>query len=102
MTAIFKIKEWVKRSETQFYMVAPYHAIRKLDDVAFFSIEHPAAEFSKIWYAGRKGSLLEFMSDYINVQIEVRKSNIKELPEMEFNPDNYEIIYVPIITIGRR
>jgi len=100
---ILKVKEWKKNRAAQFRMFAPHTAIRIKDEKRFVTSEHPVnPEGSKIWYNERKGTLLEFMDNMILVQIEVRKPNFHDLPGMEFNPDNYEVIHVPINNIERR
>ena len=101
--AVLKIKDWIKSKSAQFYMAGPNKAIRHKDFQEFVSIEHKEdPKGAKIIYNGRKGMLLEFMSNMILVQIEVRKPNYREMPDMEFNPENYEVIHVPINHIERR
>lgn len=103
MTEILKIKDWIQSKSEQFIMIGPYTAMRYKDCQHFVASGHPVEpEASKILYDGRKGTLLEFMTNMIHVQIEVRKPNFHDLPGMEFNPDNYEIIQVPINNIERR
>ena len=100
---ILKIKEWKENRAVQFRMFAPHTALRIKDGKVFVSSSHAnEPEHSKIWYNERKATLLEFMSNMILVQIEVRKPNFHDLPGMEFNPDNYEVLHVPINNIERR
>jgi len=100
---ILKIKEWKENRAVQFRMFAPHTALRIKDGKVFVSSSHASyPEHSKIWYNERKATLLEFMSNMILVQIEVRKPNFHDLPGMEFNPDNYEVLHVPINNIERR
>jgi len=88
---ILKIKEWKENRAVQFRMFAPHTALRIKDGKVFVSSSHASyPEHSKIWYNERKATLLEFMS------------NFHDLPGMEFNPDNYEVLHVPINNIERR
>lgn len=69
----------------------------RLKDFQYFSSSTPM-----ISYQNRKGNLLEFMADYIHVQIEVKKPGVIEYAGMQFDDVNYEVIEVPINDIEKR
>ena len=76
----------------------PDYAFRIIDGVEFSSI----GDERFVLYDNRDGVILEFMSDYINVQIEVKKTGVVSSIGMEFDNENYEILYVPINYLTRR
>ena len=79
-------------------LTMPDYAFRIIDGVEFSSI----GDERFILYDNREGMILEFMSDYINVQIEVKKPGVVSYQGMEFDTENYEILYVPINDLTRR
>lgn len=98
---MLSVKEWRKKksSEHQFmmYMAIPDYVVRICDGVIFsYSLDERF-----ILYDNRDGMILEFMSDYINVKIEVKKPGVS-YTGMEFDSENYEILYVPINDLTRR
>lgn len=95
-----KVLEWVKENRKQFKMadtasICITAAIRLYDNEYFSSS-------IIVYYKNRKALILDFMSDYIHVSIEVRKPQELIVPSEEFNPDNYDYIEVPINELTRK
>lgn len=67
-----------------------------------FTFSCDGRQSSKIYYKNRKGNILDFMSDYVHVHIEVKKSEAPDYDGMEFDEENYEYIEVPINDVEPR
>lgn len=97
---MLSVKEWrnSKSSKYQFmmHMTMPNHAVRICDGVIFSR----SGDESFILYDNRDGVILELMSDYISVQIEVKKHGVVSFSGIE--SENYEIMEVPINELKRR
>lgn len=104
MKTILNVKSWLLRKQPQFRMAKAGsipilgRAIR-INDGFLFATD---GEKSKIYFENRRGTILEFMADYVHVQIEVRKPGAPDYPGMEFDSDNYDVIEVPINDVEPR
>ena len=87
MKKVLDVKTWKDSKEPQFRIVAPHKAVRTKDNLLFAS---DGSLISKIYFENRIGHILEFMSNYVHVQIEVKKTWVSDYENMEFDPDNYD------------
>ena len=97
---IEKVKNWLKK-KPQFEMVQmssdkSYWACR-LKDQEFFN----ETSLRRVVYKKRNAAIIEFSSDYVHVLIECKKE-VLVFPDEEFDPDNYDFIWVPINDIEHR
>lgn len=99
MNKVLDVKTWKGSKEAQFRIVAPHKAVRTKDNLLFAS---DGSLISKIYFENRIGHILEFMSNYVHVQIEVKKTWVSDYENMEFDPDNYDVFEVPINDVERR
>lgn len=99
MNKVLDVKTWKDLKEPQFRIVAPHKAVRTKDNLLFSS---DGSLISRIYFENRIGHILEFMSNYINVQIEVKKTSVSDYGGMEFDSNNYDVIEVPINDVERR
>ena len=104
MKKVLDVKTWKDSKEPQFRipragMPISNRAIRINDNKLFAS---DGSELSRIFFENRIGYILEFMSNYIHVQIEVKKPGVVDFDGMEFDPDNYDVIEVPINDVEPR
>lgn len=60
------IKDWIRFNKPQFEMVSEHEA-KRLSDGIIYSTTY----CSKVKYQGYLATILEFMSDYVHVQIEL-------------------------------
>ena len=93
MKKVLSVKSWLLNKNPQFKMTGPGQALRLKDN---YSFSNRGDILSLISYNGRFGCILEFMSNYVHVQIEVRKAGAP------YYSEHYEVIEVPINEIGRR
>ena len=99
MKKVLSVKSWILNKNPQFKMAGPGQALRLKDN---YSFSNRGDILSIISYCGRFGCILEFMSNYVHVQIEVRKADAPYYTGIEFDSEHYEVIEVPINEIGRR
>lgn len=104
MKKILSVKSWLLRKTPQFRManaggIAISGRAFRIKDNFLFATD---GEKSKIYFENRRGTILEFMADYVHVQIEVRKPGAPDYPGMEFDSDNYDVIEVPINDVEPR
>ena len=106
MKKVLDVKTWKDSKGPQFRIPAiggviqmSHRAIRINDNKLFAS---DGSELSRIFFENRIGYILEFMSNYIHVQIEVKKPGVVDFDGMEFDPDNYDVIEVPINDVEPR
>lgn len=94
MKKVLSVKGWMLRKKPQFKMTGEGRAERLSDKYAFSNL---GDILSVITYEGRRGIILEFMADYVHVQIEVVKSGV-----LYYNGIEFETIEVPINDLSRR
>ena len=98
MRKIFNIKNWLLYKNPQFKMCGDGMASRLKDGLLFSN----SGEYSMVNYQGRRANILEFMSNYVHIQIEVMKPGVRIYKGMEFDTDDYEVIEVPINEVSLR
>lgn len=102
MKKILDVKTWLLKKNPQFKIISTkpvFTEAVRLKDGEIFS--NGGIE-SFITYNGQRGMILEFMANYVHVQIEVRKPGAPDYVGIEFDSENYEVIEVPINDVVKK